>query len=121
MGASQGREGTDASGGGARPIRPGAISPSSKNVVQPPAQAQALHALLNPARTEHHSLDRTLKGFLKHCKLGGLEYRLRLAGEAKLKKNKYNICHYNTCTLASVKLFVLVRITFYSLSDSIEQ
>lgn len=86
MGASQGREGTDASGGGARPIRPGAISPSSKNVVQPPAQAQALHALLNPARTEHHSLDRTLKGFLKHCKLGGLEYRLRLAGEAKLKK-----------------------------------
>ena len=90
MGASQSREGTDAAAkappgrpGTISPGRPGAISPGNKYVVQAPAPAQALQALLNPVRTEHHSLDRTLKGFLKHCNLGGLEYRLRLAGESQ--------------------------------------
>lgn len=51
-----------------------------KAIVPPPTTAQTLQALLQPSRLEKHTLDRTLKGFLKHCNLTGLEYRLRIAG-----------------------------------------
>ena len=52
-----------------------------KVIVPPPTTAQTLQALLQPSRLEKHTLDRTLKGFLKHCNLTGLEYRLRIAGK----------------------------------------
>ncbi|XP_019862431.1 PREDICTED: uncharacterized protein LOC109591066, partial [Amphimedon queenslandica] len=109
MGANQGREGIDAASRGL-PGRPGAISPGNKYTVQPPASAQALQALLNPVKTtEHHSLDRTLKGFLRHCNLGGLEYRLRLAGIYSLEDlvhiDEAKLCRHGFTQLMAKRLY----------------
>ena len=54
-----------------------------KTIIPPPTTAQTLQALLQPSRLEKHTLDRTLKGFLKHCNLTGLAYRLRIAGNVE--------------------------------------
>lgn len=66
MGAVQGKEDT--------------INTNRTMVPPPPSTVQALQAMLSPSPPTDHTLDRTLKGFLRHCNLSGLEYRLRLAG-----------------------------------------
>ena len=49
--------------------------------VPPPASVHAIRELLQiPTDREHHTLDKTLKGFLRAANMKGLEYRLRLAG-----------------------------------------
>ena len=57
------------------------------NPIPPPASVYAIRNILTgPSEDARHfnSLDRSLKGFLRQYNMGGLEYRLRLAG-----KNNY--------------------------------